>query len=95
MVRTRLRNLERKLVMERAETCIEHEVDNLMLRWDVAQCFGKPIPDSFEFVWRLRDEGFHLPSYSSVINYLSECKHEGKQPDKRRLLQILLPWSRW
>ena len=79
--------------MERAETGIEHEVDNLLLKWDVAQCFGKPIPDPFEFIWRLRDKGFHLPTYPAVINYLSGCKHEGEMPEKRRLHQILLPWD--
>ena len=50
MVGARLRRLERQLVLERAEQEVASQVDRLLLEWDVAQCFGRPLPQPFEFV---------------------------------------------
>lgn len=68
------------------------QVYRLLLEWDVAQCFGKPLPQPFEFVNRIMDAGFFLPTKMKAVHYLSECKAEGKLPERERLLQILLPW---
>ena len=94
MIRTQLRRIERQLVLERAEREVDSLVEQLRLEWDVALCFGKPLPDPFAFSKRLMDAGFYLPNYIKAIHYLSECKQEGKIPERRRLLEILLPWSR-
>ena len=92
VVNAQLRSLERKLVMERAEVAVKQQVHNLMLAWEVALCFGKPLPDPFDFIWGIRDDGFNLRTYSATIEHLSECKRESRQPDEKRLLQMLLPW---
>ncbi len=94
MVKSQLRRLERQLVLERAEEEVCSQVDRLLLEWDVAQCFKKPLPQPFEFVNRIMNEGFYLPTRIKAVHYLSECKAGGKLPDRRVLLQILLPWSR-
>lgn len=94
MIGARLRSLEGRLVFERAEEEVECQVEQLLLEWDVAQSLGTPLPEPFEFVKRLIDAGFYLRTNIKAVNYLSGCKAEGKLPERRRLLQILLPWYR-
>ena len=93
MVRSRLRSLERQLVFERAEEVVTSEVDHLLLEWEMAQSHSRRLPDPFEFVSRIIDAGFYLPTNAKVVNYLLKCDREGKVPDRRILLQLLLPWS--
>ena len=94
MVGARLRRLERQLVLERAEQEVASQVDRLLLEWDVAQCFGRPLPQPFEFVNGIMDAGFYLPTKMRAVHYPSGCRMEGKLPERLRLLQILLPWYR-
>ena len=93
MVKSRLRGLERKLIFELAEQGVEHEVEQFLLKWDIAQCFGQPLPESLELIHRLLDEGFYLRGRTRAFSYLSDCRHEGTMPEKKQLLHILLPWT--
>ena len=94
MVKSRLRNLERKLVMERAELQIDLLVEQLVRRWDYAVYQGWSTPDSMEFIEQLLDAGFYLLNANmSTIRYIEECRREDKIPEQKRLLQILLPWA--
>ena len=74
VVKARLRSLERRLALERAELEVGSQVDRVCLEWDVALCFGSPIPDSFEFVNRIMDAGFYLPTNVQAVHFLHECK---------------------
>ena len=94
MAGARLRSLERRLVLERAEEEVECQVDQLLLEWDVALYLERPLPQPFEFINRIMDAGFYLPTRIKAVHYISECKQEGKVPERRELLQILLPWLR-
>ena len=91
MVRTRLRALERKLVLERAEVRLERMVSNLVLEWGVAKHFGRQIPEPMDFIPNIIREGFFPRSSIKALYYLEECKREDQLPEQRRLLQILLP----
>ena len=92
MVNSRLRSLERKLVLERAEVLLEGRVHNLALEWDAAKYFGRSPPEPMDFILDIINQGFFLRSNIKALSYLEECKREGKVPEERRLSQILLPW---
>ena len=95
MVRSRLRTLERKLVIERAEQRISFLVEQLVKEWDWAAYQGKPSPDPFDFIGQVIDEGFYLPTFSKAVRYLDDCSDESKVPDTKAIFQRLLPWSRY
>ena len=57
MVRATLRNLERQLVVERAEQRVLHCVDELVEQWERRSEFGQPLPDSLDFIGEIIDEG--------------------------------------
>ncbi len=94
MVNSRLRSLERKLVLERAEVQVEALVIQLVQKWEWYAYEARPLPDPMEFIDQLFDAGFYLRSNLKAISYLEECKRDGKVPEERRLCQILLPWYR-
>jgi len=81
------------LVVERAEGRICFQVEELINQWRRTSPLGKPVPDSLEFMKRIIDEGFYLPTFSKVINYLDECKAKSTAPDGKSLFKKLLPWS--
>jgi len=93
-VRSRLRSLERKLVLERAEVQVEGLVSQLVQKWDWYAYKEWPLPDSMEFIDQLFDAGFYFRANLKAVSYLEECKRNGKVPEERRLCQILLPWYR-
>ena len=94
MVRSKLRSLERKLVLERAEQRVGFHVDRLVQDWDLAAAQEKPRPDPLEFIKDLLNEGIYLPTYPRALNYLDECRREERLPEARRLMQILVAWYR-
>ena len=80
--------------MERAEVQVGLLVEQFVRRWDYAVYQGWQTPDSMEFIEQLLDAGFYLLNTNMrTISYIEECRREGKIPEQRRLLQILLPWS--
>ena len=91
MVRARLRSLERKLVLERADQGVRILVGDLVSEWYWAVEEGKPIPVPHDFVGRVIDDGFFLPTLASVLNYLEDCLHQGTIPDENSLFRRLLP----
>jgi len=93
-VRSRLRSLERKLVLERAEVQVEALVGQLVQKWEWYVNEGWPHPDPMDFIHQLFDAGFYLRSNVKAISYLEKCKWEDEIPEQRRLCQILLPWYR-
>ena len=94
MVRTKLRALERTLVLERAEVCLEGMVNNLAIQWNIATQMGWPLTEPMEFIEQVIDQGFYFCGNVKALNYLEECKRKGELPDQRRLIQIFLPWYR-
>ena len=94
MVNSRLRSLERKLVLERAEIQVAALVSQLVQKWDWYANEGRPLPDSMEFINQLFNAGFYLKSNLKAISYLEECQRDENVPEERRLCRILLPWYR-
>lgn len=94
MVRARLRALERKLVLERAEVCLEGMVNNLVIQWNIAKQMGWPLTEPIDFIRNTIEQGFFFRRNLKALSYLEECKRENTLPDQRRLIQILLPWYR-
>ncbi len=95
MVRARLRALERKLVLERADHRVEFRVGELVREWESAVQEGGPTPEPLDFIGRIIDEGIFLPTFSSVINYLEDCRYGDTVPAEKALFGRLLPWSRY
>ena len=95
MVRTMLRALEKRMVMERADQRMSFLVRGLVSQWYWAVQKGKPIPGPHDFVGRVIDDGFFLPTLASVMSYLEDCRRQGTIPDEKSLFRRLLPWSRY
>ncbi len=95
MVRARLRSLERKLVLERADQGVRILVGDLVSKWYWAVEEGKPIPDPHDFIGRVIDDGFFLPTLASVMSYLEDCGCQGIIPEEKSLFRQLLPWSKY
>ena len=51
MVSARLRAMERKLVLERAEVCLEGIDNNLVIQWNVAMQMDWPLQDWPYIAW--------------------------------------------
>ena len=94
MVRARLRALERKLVLERAEVCLEGMVNNLVIQWNIAMQMNLPLSDPMDFIQEIIGRGFFPRGNIKALNYLEECKRTSELPEQRRLIQIFLPWYR-
>ena len=94
MVRTRLRALEKRLVLERVEVCLEGMVNNLVIQWNVATHMDWPLTEPKDFIHEIIGRGFFSRGNIKALNYLEECKRNGELPEQRRLIQILLPWYR-
>jgi hypothetical protein len=92
MVRAKLRGLERKLVLERAEVRLEGMVNNLAIQWNTARQLDWPLKEPIDFIREINDQGFFPRLSIKALTYLEECKREGILPDQMHLLQILLPW---
>ena len=93
MVMSKLKSLEKRMALERAEQQVTHEIGQFLLRWEVAQDFEQSLPDPHELIKTLLDEGFYLRSQAAAFSYLWECRREKKVPGQKRLIQILLPWA--
>ena len=94
MVRTSLRALERKLVLERAEVCLEGMVNNLVIQWNIAMQKDWPLTEPMDFIQDIIGRGYYTRGNANALNYLEECKRNGELPDQRRLIQMFLPWYR-
>ncbi len=94
MVRAKLRAMERKLVLERAEVCLEGMVNNLVIQWNAAMQMDWPLTDPMDFIQDVIGRGFFTRGNVKALNYLEECKGKRELPDQRRLIQIFLPWYR-
>ena len=93
MVRATLRNLERQLVVERAEQRVLHCVDEFLELWELSDELGQPLPESLDFIGGIIDEGFLLPTFPKVINYIDDCRADGSLLDPKVLFRKLLPWG--
>ena len=91
-MRSGLRRLERKIVLERTVLGVQRLVDDLLRRWDMALHQDCPEPDALDFAAALVDAGFFLPTTITAISYLSECRSQHSLPDRERLLHVLMPW---
>ena len=91
-MRRLVRPLEKKLVMERTELAVVPLVHDLLSRWEDALGHHRPTPDVLDFVAGLMRSGFCLTTGSKAVAYLDECRCNSSLPDKRRLLQVLMPW---
>lgn len=88
-----LRRLERKLVIERAETAVPKLVDDLIARWRRALEDGTPPPHPIDAIGHIIRSDFYLPRSARATDYLDDCHRQGTLPDRHRLLLILLPWQ--
>ena len=90
-----LRVLEKRLVLERADPGVWILVGELVSKWYWAVQEGKPVPDPHDFVGRVIDDGFFLPTLASVMSYLEDCRSQGIIPEEKSLFRRLLPWSKY
>ena len=88
---SRLRVLERALVLERTATALESVVEELVERYRRASVEGRTAPDSLELLDGLREAGISMPRVPRAINYLQRCIRDGTTPDPSALFRILLP----
>ena len=58
-----------------------------------AQDQGKTPPKPHAFIQRVVKDGFRLPSFIGVINYLSRCRPKDLPPDTVQLYKTLIPWA--
>ena len=90
-MRRLLRSLEKKLVVERTELAVVPRVHDLLSRWEDALGHDRPTPDPLHFVATLIRSGFCLTTVPKAFSYLDECQRRSSLPDRRRLLQLLMP----
>ena len=90
-MRRLLRSLEKKLVVERTELAVVPRVNDLLSRWEDAPSHDRPAPDPLDFVASLIRSGFCLTAGPKAFAYLDECRRGNSLPDRRRLLQVLMP----
>ena len=88
-----LKALERRLVEERTEIAVARLVDRFLLTWQLAIDRGSSPPTSLDFSRALDDERLHLLTIPSAMQYLDECHAHESQPDRKRLLRILLTFG--
>ena len=92
-MRSTLRKLHRRLVLERAQVECSRLTGELLHQWSCASANGQPLPDPLAFIQRLCRAGFYLPTLPTGASYLYQCRHDGSIPDEQRLWGILLPWA--
>ena len=92
-MRSTLRKLQRRLVLERAQVECTRLTGELIQHWTWAHANGQPLPDPREFIRRVILSGFYLPSGAQATSYLYDCIHDCRIPEEDRLLSILLPWA--
>ena len=84
----RVRSLERKLILERAEAVVPLIVDTYVYEWD---------PDNpeypLELAVRIRRAGITLPGYGNTLAYLENCRRRKQTPNPKHLTYALLPWT--
>ena len=90
IIRSKLRGLEKKLVLERAELCVQEEVQKFLLEWELALCSGEHLPEPIQLIRTLLVKGFYLPGQTRAFGYLKDCESERKMPAEPQLLKILL-----
>ena len=86
-----LRSLEKRLVVERTEVCVVPRVNDLLSDWEDDLSHDRPTADPLDFVVRLVRSGFCLTTGSKAFAYLDECRRGKSLPDRRRVLQLLMP----
>ena len=87
-----LRNLERRLVFERARLALVAGVDDLVSRWECAAHAGHPPIDPTILVHDLMVSTFYVPTTHRALLYLEKCHRKKSLPDRNELIHILLPW---
>lgn len=92
-LRSRVRALQRKLALPRAQLILQRMADELCQQWSCAQVEGQPLPHPQAFVLQVAKAGFRLPSFLAVVRYLERCRSETRLPDSLHLLRTLLPWT--
>ncbi len=92
-LRSRVRALQRKLALPRAQLVLQRMADELCQEWSCAQAEAQLIPHPQAFVRHVAKAGFRLPSFSAVVRYLERCRSETRLPDSLHLLRTLLPWT--
>ena len=90
-MRSTLRALERRLVVERAEVAARAVVDDLVPQWQQARGEKRPRSQRLDLLPYLVKAGVHSPLAPAAMNYLERCKRDDIQPDRQRLLRMLLP----
>ena len=84
----RVRALERKLVLERAEVIVPSIVETYVHEWDPDD------PDyPLELAARIRRAGIVLPGYGNTLGYLDTCRRKNQTPNPKHLTYALLPWT--
>ena len=84
--------LERKFTRARAELAVYQFVEDVMIHWDEFVHNDSPTA-SLEFINKFWTTKIGLPNLPAAINYLDECRRQGRIPEERPLTTRLAPWT--
>ncbi len=92
MLKQRIRALERKFAHELAEIAADKAATEYVDEWEQAEQENQPVPDPFEFCYKLlRTVGYFQSTTGRVQVYLEECLIDRVVPDLSRLFRMLVP----
>ena len=93
-MKTRIRALERALVLELAEIAVGEALEKLMVRWERAASTGGPPPSSFDLIDALRDARVvGIPALRYAVRYVDRHADDEGGPDCAQIFKILMRGS--
>ena len=92
-LRNRVNALRRKMALPLAVVRLRPVAEEFCLQWTAALACGQPAPQSHPLIGRVVGQGFRLPTFLALHNYLDRCRSRNTLPDCDELLRSLLPWA--
>ena len=92
-IRSRINSLRRKFALEISHNRLRPMVEDFCSESYAAAMDCKPAPDAHDFVRKVVDAGFRLPTFTETHRYLAKCLADKVVPGVENLLRALLPWA--
>ena len=90
-IRSRVRTLQRRFALALSVVRARRVAERLCQGWTADHADGKPLPDPFKAVAKVREAGIRNAAFIDFQRYIRSCVDENRCPEPRGFLESLLP----
>ncbi len=90
-IRSRVRTLQRRFALALSVVRARRVAERLCQGWTADHADGKPLPDPFQAVAKVREAGIRNAAFIDFQRYIRSCVDDNRCPEPRGFLESLLP----